>query len=111
MENRQRAVGEALLALRRSRRWSQEDAAHAVGVSVSTWGDWERGKHDPYETNWRRIEQTFEVDATEIRGEPPTASVNVELRAQLDRIEQKLDQLLGDGAPVGNLAARRKRRG
>lgn len=72
MEGHQRAIGQALRALRKSRAFSQEDAAHAVGVSVSTWGDWERGKHNPYDSNWRKIEQAFGIDAAEIRGEPAT---------------------------------------
>jgi transcriptional regulator with XRE-family HTH domain len=102
VESHRHAIGQALLALRRAKSWSQEDAAHAVGVSVSTWGDWERGKHDPYDANWRKIEQAFGVEAAEIRGEPPTPLFGVgsegtghrdDLRRQLARMEAKLDEV------------------
>jgi transcriptional regulator with XRE-family HTH domain len=101
MEGHRQAVGQRLLALRKAKSWSQEDAAHKVGVSVSTWGDWERGKHTPYDANWRKIEQAFEIDATEIRGEPPAPLFGVgsesrrnDLRQQLARIEAKIDEVL-----------------
>jgi putative transcriptional regulator len=97
VKDRRRAQGKALLALRKSRNWSQEDAAHEVGVSVSTWGDWERGKHDPYDKHWRAIEETFGVDIADIRGSPPAALFAVGASSgdasQLDRIEAAIKDL------------------
>lgn len=58
--------------LRESRNMSQEDAAHLVGVAVKTWHNWESGKRTPYESNWQRIADSFEVDVQPIRGRPPT---------------------------------------
>jgi putative transcriptional regulator len=95
MEDRRRAQGRGLFALRKSRSWSQEEAAHQVGVSVSTWGDWERGKHDPYDRHWQKIEEVFGIDASQIRGEPPAAlfPVGEPGKSQLDRIERQLAEL------------------
>lgn len=77
MEAHQKKVGDALRTRRKAKQWSQEKAAQAVGVSTSTWGDWERGKHNPYDSNWLKIEEAFGIDAREIRGEPPTPLVLV----------------------------------
>src|SRR4051794_23525720 len=68
-------VGRRLRELRKSRNWSQEDAAHAVGVRVKTWGLWERGVNGPYERNWQRLQQAFKLADEEVaalRGQPPT---------------------------------------
>lgn len=51
---------------------NQADAAHAVGVQPKTWHLWESGKTTPYERNWRRIGDVFNVDPAEIRGIAPT---------------------------------------
>lgn len=93
------AVGRRLLALREQKGLSQEDAAHAVGVSVATWGRWERGARYPYEANWRKISDTFDVDLAEIRGSPPAplalgADNGDGIEATLARMDSKLDAIL-----------------
>lgn len=88
-----KGVGVRLRDLRRSRNWSQEDAAHAMGTTTSTWGRWERGQVQPYERHWQRIAEVFgEEAAREARGTPPGFEASG--KSQLDRIEAKLDQVL-----------------
>lgn len=98
VEDYRKEVGRRLLDLRKRRGLSQEDAAHAVGVSAKTWGDWERGKRTPYDSNWKKIGEAFKVDPSEIAGRPPSplglAPDPDTGQSQLDRIERKLDQLL-----------------
>jgi putative transcriptional regulator len=89
MDAYQRGVGERLRELRKSRNLSQEDAAHAVGVKVSTWGHWERGETNPYPRNWQRIEATFGVDAAELRGTPPDDG----MAASLDQLTREISVL------------------
>lgn len=75
MADYQRGVGQRLKALRQSRQASQETAAHMAGVSTTTWRNWERGLRAPYERNWRKLAEGFEltdVAVAAIRGEPPT---------------------------------------
>lgn len=71
MEDYRADVGQRLRALRESRNMSQEDAAHLVGVAVKTWHNWESGKRSPYESNWQRLADSFEIDVQPIRGTPP----------------------------------------
>lgn len=78
------AVGGRLKQLRQSRGMSQEDAAYAVGVTLKTWGDWERGKRDPYDANWKKIGEAFAVDPAEVRGTPPAP---LGLGAREDQVE------------------------
>jgi transcriptional regulator with XRE-family HTH domain len=73
VEAYRRDVGARLKALRQARNWSQEDAAHEVGVTSATWGRWERGITGPYEKNWKAIARVFgEDEARAARGQPPT---------------------------------------
>ena len=99
MEDYRSEVGGRLLRLRESRNMTQEDAAHVVGVAVKTWHNWESGKRSPYESNWRKISEAFEVDVAAIRGKPPAPlgldSPDLLEAAQLDVIDAKLDQIAG----------------
>jgi transcriptional regulator with XRE-family HTH domain len=96
VEDHRKAVGARLRDLRKARNMSQEDAAYAVGVTLKTWGDWERGRRDPYDANWRKIGQAFDVDPAEVRGTPPpplglgeesAPAWAVELAGKLDALE------------------------
>lgn len=99
MEDYRAGVGARLLALRKSRNLSQEDAAHLVGVGVKTWHNWESGKRSPYESNWRRIAEAFEIDVQPIRGTPPAPlgldlpEDNGDIAAQLQEIRSELAEL------------------
>lgn len=99
MASYQQGVGQRLKALRKSKGWNQEDAAHAVGISLTTWRNWERGIRAPYERNWAKIGQAFDLDDAKVagvRGQPPTplALGQNETGDQLDRIEQMLTEVL-----------------
>ena len=108
MENHQRAIGLSLRALRKAKAWSQEDAAHEVGVSTSAWGDWERGKHAPIDANWRRIEQAFGIDAAQIRGQPPTPvfPVGLDAPAPAGELRQIRTELVEIRRAIGRLEAK-----
>jgi DNA-binding XRE family transcriptional regulator len=90
VEDHRKAVGIRLRDLRKSHNMTQMDAAVAVGVELKTWGDWERGKRDPYDSNWRKIGETFEVDPAVIRGTLPAP---LGLGAREDQVEQIETQL------------------
>lgn len=93
VKDHRRAVGARLRELRKARGMSQEDAAHAVGVAVKTWSNWERGRTNPYDTNWRKIGKAFDVDPGEIQGQPP-APLALHNSERLDQIDEKLDEIL-----------------
>lgn len=80
------AAGERLRTAREKLNLSQFEAAHRLGVSDKTLGKWERAQATPRASNWRKIEEVYDVTVEEIRGEPEPA--------QLDRIERMLEQLL-----------------
>lgn len=100
VEEHRRSVGLRLRELRKAQGLSQEDAAYKVGVTVKTWGDWERGKRDPYDTNWRKIGEEFDVDPGEIRGAPPSplglgaGPADDSLEARVVSMEERLAGLI-----------------
>jgi transcriptional regulator with XRE-family HTH domain len=109
MANHRQAVGRRFKALRQNRRLSQEDAAHLAGVSLTTWRNWERGLRAPYERNWDKLAEGFELSDEEIaavRGTPPaplgtgesqTGEILSLLRgnaARLAKIEELLEALV-----------------
>lgn len=55
-----------LKTLRTLKNWRQADAAEAIGVSVDTWGNWERGKTEPTVTQAYQIATTFGVSIDDI---------------------------------------------
>lgn len=108
MANHRQAVGRRFKALRQNRRLSQEDAAHLAGVSLTTWRNWERGLRAPYERNWEKLADGFNLSDEEVaavRGTPPaplgsdepeTSEILSLLRGnaeRLARIEELLDAL------------------
>jgi transcriptional regulator with XRE-family HTH domain len=92
-----------------SREWlSQEDAAHIAGVSLTTWRNWERGLRAPYERNWEKLAEGFNLSDEEVaavRGTPPSPLGSDEREAseilsllrgnaeRLARIEELLEAL------------------
>lgn len=94
MEDYRAGVGLRLRELRESRNMSQEDAAHLVGVAVKTWHNWESGKRTPYESNWQRIADSFDVNVQPIRGTPPSPlSLGDEPDVQVERLAEMVKGL------------------
>ena len=50
-----------LKMLRASKNWSQVTAAQQIGVSVDTWGKWERKRSFPDVLHIQRIQEVFNV--------------------------------------------------
>lgn len=76
MEAQRRRFGARIKALRKERGWSQEDAAHEVGVGVKTWRLWEGGKTTPYDANIRKLAKAFDIAPDELI-EPPDAPLGL----------------------------------
>lgn len=96
MEAQRRRLGERLRDLRKGRGWSQEDAAHAVGVGVKTWHTWEAGKRTPYDSNLRKIGAAFDVDPSSLMDRPaPLGLVEVDDSPPVwaRRLEEKLNSV------------------
>lgn len=55
-----------LKTLRASKNWRQSDAAKALGVSVDTWGHWERGDTEPSVTRAYQIASVFGISVDDI---------------------------------------------
>jgi transcriptional regulator with XRE-family HTH domain len=45
---------------------TQEEAADAMGVSLGTYGRWERGTHKPIKIYRRTIAQAFDIEESEL---------------------------------------------
>lgn len=90
MSEQREQIAQRLTDLRQARRWTVDDLAHAAGVSPKTISRLQNAKGDPRRSTVRKIADALEVDPAEFLGPPPAAQAT-----QLDRIESKLDQLLG----------------
>jgi transcriptional regulator with XRE-family HTH domain len=113
MASYQQGVGRRLKALRTNRQFSQEDAAHAAKVSLTTWRNWERGLRNPTERNWAKFAKGFELtdeQVAAIRGTPPDPlSVDVDqptvveqqIIDTLDEIIERLGRLEDDQRDAG----------
>jgi transcriptional regulator with XRE-family HTH domain len=107
MEDYRREVGNRIRRLREAREMSQEDLAHEAGLSTKTISRWENGRHEGGRDNVRKVAKALGVEPGDILGEPPAPfalGLNGDGRGdQLDRIEQKLDNILAilDPNPAG----------
>ena len=88
------ARGEQLVLLRERRHLSQEEAAHQIGVSAKSLRGWEHGKAIRWE-NAKRVARFYKVKAEELVSREVAVVSDLDLRAdQIDRIEEKLDEIL-----------------
>lgn len=96
------ARADRLVALRKKQRWSQETAAHMIGVSVKTLRSWEKGGNIKW-SNARRAGEVYEVDPESLvtREEGDDESLAVlfspdvdELREAVSALGGKMDQVL-----------------
>ena len=90
MSEHRRHAADRLTDLRRARGWTVEDLAHHAGVSPKTISRLQNAKGDPRRSTVRKIAAALDVDPAEFLGPLPAAQTT-----QLDRIEAKLDRLLG----------------
>lgn len=114
MASHRQAVGRRFKALRQNRRLSQEDAAHLAGVSLTTWRNWERGLRSPYERNWEKLRDGFELSEEEVasvRGTPPAPlGLGESGSPQLDRMEALLVDVSERLAELADLVSARELR-
>lgn len=84
---------------------SAPDLAHALGIYPQTAERWFRGERTPQRRHRTQLAEHWEIAFEEL--EPDLFAEERELRDQLNRIEQKLDQLLDhfDLAELEELAA------
>ena len=96
MEDHRKEVGQRIAALRDARGWSQEELAHRADVSVKTISRLENGRNEGRGKNLRSIAEALEVPVLDLQGTQPDPFGLSDV-SQLDRIEAKLDRLLGPG--------------
>jgi transcriptional regulator with XRE-family HTH domain len=85
---------------------SQEDAAHAIGVSLTTYGRWERGERRPRGRDANRASKALGIPLDLLRDapepeEPLPPSMEgaiAQIAERLSQIEELLRQVLGDDA-------------
>lgn len=54
-------MGYTLAQLRVGKRWTQKEAADAIGVSLASWAKWENRKSSPTQRNIDKILTSFNV--------------------------------------------------
>ncbi|WP_429975498.1 helix-turn-helix transcriptional regulator [Enterococcus sp. DIV0086] len=69
-----------LKGLRAMRNWTQREAAEAIGVSVETWANYEKGKTYPDVPVIKSIEKTFDVTYNDIIFSPLNYGLTVKLK-------------------------------
>jgi DNA-binding XRE family transcriptional regulator len=55
-----------LKALRANKKWTQADAAKAIGINEATWANYEKGKTYPDVPIINKIEKVFNVSYSDI---------------------------------------------
>lgn len=93
MDEYRREIGHRVAAYRDSANLTQEELAHAAGTSVKTVSRLENGRHEPELSTLRKFADALGVEVQDLQGKPP-APLGLGQPTQLDRIEQKLDQVL-----------------
>lgn len=88
------AFGAHLADLRHRRALSQEKAAHEIGCSSKSLGNWERGASLPLPDNLRLLSRFYGEPVVNLTGYIPDYEPEAPPVGRLDRIEAKLDQVL-----------------
>jgi transcriptional regulator with XRE-family HTH domain len=94
MALQQRAMGRRIAELRERARLTQEAAADKAGVTLRAYQKWEAGGGIQY-ANLTRLAEVFRVPVERITGEE-SAPDPFATSTQLDRLEQRIGQLLDD---------------
>lgn len=83
-------LGQRLAELRGENGWSQERAAHEVGVSERTWRSWETGKRWPQPDNWERLAVVFGDEVARRMREPDGPDRLAMLEARIIELERQV---------------------
>jgi transcriptional regulator with XRE-family HTH domain len=89
-------IGRVVAQLRLSKGWNQVDLANRAGIHPSTMSRIETGRHKAEAANFRKVAEALDVEPSLITPVEPN------FETQLDRIERKLDRLLGNGDETGD---------
>lgn len=92
MADYQQRVAERIIRAREQAGYDREPFALRAGISVKQLRRIEQGKSNPRLGTVRKIAETAGVAITDIR--PDLDEEEQQIRAQLDRIEEKLDEIL-----------------
>lgn len=105
------ATGARIRAAREAKYRTRAKAQDETGISEKQWYRWEHGVTEPTADNWDRISEVLGVDLSSLRADPPKLlDPESELQAKLDRIEEKLDEVLKRLSPPGEAPASKKLR-
>lgn len=110
-----KARGQRIAALRKQRRLTQQVMAERLGIAYRTYQTWEAGMVVPEWPNLEKLAAFFGIKPEDIIGESPDVGALLGLeppdQAQLDRIEEKVDQVLAELAAIRLDLARPSRQG
>jgi transcriptional regulator with XRE-family HTH domain len=81
-------IGEHIVQLRKSRKWSQEDLAKQINASRIMIGNYERGDNTPSMEVIIKMARAFEVSIDYLLGEGLNASFNKETLRRLENMEK-----------------------
>lgn len=114
MADYQKRMADQIRREREKRGWRREDLAQLTGASYRQIERWEGGKSRPQIANRLALAEAFEMELSELF--PDIEAEEEALRAQLNRIEEKLDAVLvavtkpaRSPAQVAKAAAQRKK--
>jgi len=89
------AKGALLQELRRTKGMSRENVAAEIGVTTKTLYSWEKQNSAIKWENAKRVATFYDVEPEDLVTRDTHEAAGLPSRAQLDRIETKLDALLG----------------
>jgi len=81
-------IGERIIQLRKTKKWSQEDLAKQVNASRIMIGNYERGDNTPSMDVIIKIARAFEVSIDYLLGEGLNASFDKETLRRLENMEK-----------------------
>jgi transcriptional regulator with XRE-family HTH domain len=100
MDEHRKAAGLRLVRIRESRRMTQEDLAHAAGVSVKTISRFENGHHDGRRGTIKKIAKALGIEEQDVTGPPPAplglgfSSAEEQLERRVEEMEERLAALI-----------------
>lgn len=98
MADYQQRMADQIRKEREKRGWRREDLAQKTGASYRQIERWETGKSRPQVANRLALAEVFEKPLDELF--PDMEAEEEALRQQMSRLEEKLDQALGELAAI-----------